>query len=197
MQELEYVGNLMRVGDRGVGTAEWLLRRVLRGCGTHVPSDDTSVTTEVFAEGTSCACQRRALARPDTLPFRVRRATTTSAPLQRPRHAPHHAAAAPVARRASVNTTMMTVLSRPTMRISNGHRLCEVGSIETPMIRRTTTKPMSAAGTAAAIRQPPRQCSSARTGITNPHTPSTRTAIPKRLTRSDEKGAAGRLLYAW
>src|SRR5215469_16540277 len=69
MEELEYVGNLMRVGDRGLGTAEWLLRRVLRGCGTHVPSDDTSVSTEVFAEGTSCACQRRALARPATLPF--------------------------------------------------------------------------------------------------------------------------------
>jgi hypothetical protein len=59
------------------------------------------------------------------------------------REARHHAEAAPVALRASVSITMMTVLGRPTMRISNGHRLCEVGSIETPMSRRTTTKPIA------------------------------------------------------
>ena len=33
MENLVYVRNLMRVEDQGVGTAEWLLRRVLRGGG--------------------------------------------------------------------------------------------------------------------------------------------------------------------
>ena len=51
---------------------------------------------------------------------------------------------------------MKTALVPPHMRISNGHRLWDVGSIAVSTTIRRMTNAMTTAGTAAAMRHPPR-----------------------------------------
>lgn len=98
--------------------------------------------------------------------------------------------------RTRTTTSIHRQLKPPHINISNGHRLCEVGSRAVSMKRLSTTKAMIAAGSSAATRQPPRQRHRPHAGPANPIKPSVNIASMKPL-KSATSPALGGVLTAF